>query len=395
MDKYKVLIADDEEIIRSGLKSLVETDEDFMVVAMAEDGEVALNLAREYKPDLILADINMPFMNGLDFVEELLKDLPGVTVVIVTGYDDFTYVRKALQLGAKDYILKPIMEEPFYELLNKMKRVIASKFESSKYIKWAKGQIEKNRLALIEKFMNEWIYTNPDEIEVREKMQYLGINLPENFMLTLISMKESVDSKLSEELLNFAAKNIAEEVIEPAILSFTSSKGVVAVLSADIDDEAINLISDKLKETFERILNVRAEIVWGRGESFYEMSEVFLNLESNLRERSEYSTIVKESVALIEREYMEKELSLQRASDYLHISPQYLSRLFKAETGETFGSFLADFRAKKAIILLKDQELKIYEIAERCGYATQHYFSNAFKKETGMSPMDYRAQICD
>ena len=197
MDKYKVLIADDEEIIRSGLKSLVETDEDFMVVAMAEDGEVALNLAREYKPDLILADINMPFMNGLDFVEELLKDLPGVTVVIVTGYDDFTYVRKALQLGAKDYILKPIMEEPFYELLNKMKRVIASKFESSKYIKWAKGQIEKNRLALIEKFMNEWIYTNPDEIEVREKMQYLGINLPESFMLTLISMKESFDSKLS------------------------------------------------------------------------------------------------------------------------------------------------------------------------------------------------------
>ena len=92
---------------------------------------------------------------------------------------------------------------------------------------------------------------------------------------------------------------------------------------------------------------------------------------------------------------MVKELSIQRASDYLHISPQYLSRLFKAETGETFGSFLADFRAKKAIILLKDQELKIYEIAERCGYATQHYFSNAFKKETGMSPMDYRAQIYD
>jgi two-component system response regulator YesN len=395
MDKYKVLIADDEEIIRSGLRSLVETDEDFMVVAMAEDGEVALNLAREYKPDLILADINMPFMNGLDFVEELLKDLPGVTVVIVTGYDDFTYVRKALQLGAKDYILKPIMEEPFYELLNKMKRVIASKFESGKYIKWAKGQIEKNRLALIDKFMNEWIYTNPDEIEVREKMQYLGINLPESFMLTLINMKESIDSKLSEELLNFAAKNIAEEVIESAILSFTSRKGVLAVLSADIEDDKIAELTDKLKETFERILNVRAEIAWERGRSFYEMSEVFLNLENSLRERTEYSTIVKESIALIEREYMEKELSLQSASDYLHISPQYLSRLFKAETGETFGSFLADFRAKKAIILLKDQELKIYEIAERCGYATQHYFSNAFKKETGMSPMDYRAQICN
>ncbi len=395
MDKYKVLIADDEEIIRSGLRSLVETDEDFMVVAMAEDGEVALNLAKEYKPDLILADINMPFMNGLDFVEELLKDLPGVTVVIVTGYDDFTYVRKALQLGAKDYILKPIMEEPFYELLNKMKRVIASKFESGKYIKWAKGQIEKNRLALIDKFMNEWIYTNPDEIEVREKMQYLGINIPESFMLTLINMKESVDSKLSEELLNFAAKNIAEEVIESAILSFTSRKGVLAVLSADIEDDKIAELTDKLKETFERILNVRAEIAWERGRSFYEMSEVFLNLENSLRERTEYSTIVKESIALIEREYMEKELSLQRASDYLHISPQYLSRLFKAETGETFGSFLADFRAKKAIILLKDQELKIYEIAERCGYATQHYFSNAFKKETGMSPMDYRAQICN
>ena len=110
---YEVMSADDEEIIRRGLAGFVRKDPDFHVAALAEDGEMALEMAQKQALDLVFVDINMPFMNGLSFVEKLLAFQPDVMVVIVTGYDDFHFVQQALRLGAADYLLKPVMEQPF------------------------------------------------------------------------------------------------------------------------------------------------------------------------------------------------------------------------------------------------------------------------------------------
>lgn len=119
---YEVMIADDEEIIRRGLAGFVRKDPDFHVAALAEDGEMALEMAQKQALDLVFVDINMPFMNGLSFVEKLLAFQPDVMVVIVTGYDDFQFVQQALRLGAADYLLKPVMEQPFYQLLERLKQ---------------------------------------------------------------------------------------------------------------------------------------------------------------------------------------------------------------------------------------------------------------------------------
>lgn len=106
---YKALIADDEEIIRSGLSRLLARDPDFEVAALAEDGEQALELAAERLPDLLLVDINMPFLNGLEFIERLEGVLRGAVIIVITGYDDFSYAQQALRLGVFDYLLKPVM----------------------------------------------------------------------------------------------------------------------------------------------------------------------------------------------------------------------------------------------------------------------------------------------
>ena len=87
---YKVLIADDEAIIRGGLARFVESDPEFRVVATAEDGRAALALAREHRPDLALVDINMPFINGIALTEQLVAMLPDIVIVIISGYDDFS-----------------------------------------------------------------------------------------------------------------------------------------------------------------------------------------------------------------------------------------------------------------------------------------------------------------
>lgn len=142
---YKALIADDEEIIRSGLSRLLARDPDFEVAALAEDGEQALELAAERLPDLLLVDINMPFLNGLEFIERLEGVLRGAVIIVITGYDDFSYAQQALRLGVFDYLLKPVMEDAFYDAVGRAKQQLQTNRRQVKYLDWARMQLEKNR----------------------------------------------------------------------------------------------------------------------------------------------------------------------------------------------------------------------------------------------------------
>jgi two-component system response regulator YesN len=116
----KVLIADDEPIIREGIRDSIEWDKIGMVVAAeAEDGEEALELALEYEIDILLADLNMPIMNGLTLIENIRNNLPECRVIVVSGYDEFRYAQAALRLQVDDYILKPIKPKNLTEVLEK------------------------------------------------------------------------------------------------------------------------------------------------------------------------------------------------------------------------------------------------------------------------------------
>lgn len=111
---FRVVIADDEETIRSGLKKLIESyDLNLTVVAVAKDGEEALQFINKYRPEIILMDINMPFMNGLEAIEEITKVDSEAKIIIISGYDQFNYAQKALELGVYSYVLKPIQFREF------------------------------------------------------------------------------------------------------------------------------------------------------------------------------------------------------------------------------------------------------------------------------------------
>ena len=170
---FKVLIADDEYIIRRGIRSFLEQYEEFQVTAEAEDGEMALELARQEEIDVYLVDINMPFVNGLQFIEQLREIHPKALVVVITGYDRFEYAREALRLGTFEYLLKPIMEEPFDEMIQKVKaRLLADKSED-KYLKWAKKMLEKNRKYLSSEFLKGILAGKFTKEEIEERCSYL------------------------------------------------------------------------------------------------------------------------------------------------------------------------------------------------------------------------------
>lgn len=117
---FRVVIADDEETIRSGLKKLIESyNLNLTVSGVAKDGEEALQLIKKYQPEIILMDINMPFINGLEVIEEIKKLDTEAKIIIISGYDQFNYAQKALELGVYSYLLKPIQFREFKSVIVK------------------------------------------------------------------------------------------------------------------------------------------------------------------------------------------------------------------------------------------------------------------------------------
>ena len=106
MDKIRVLIADDHTMVRQGIKQILELENDMTVIAQAPNGEEAIKLAKECNPDVILMDINMPGMNGLQAIKEIKEDNIPSKVIVLTIHDDREYLFKTIQMGAEGYVLK-------------------------------------------------------------------------------------------------------------------------------------------------------------------------------------------------------------------------------------------------------------------------------------------------
>lgn len=130
---YKLLIVDDEPFIRRGIKSLVDYDKlNIKKVLEASNGEEALDIYRKEKPDIILADINMPRMNGLVFAEKVKADNKEVLIAFITGYDYFDYAVAALKTGVDDYILKPVSRRDIEGVLRKFTSILEERNRDKK-----------------------------------------------------------------------------------------------------------------------------------------------------------------------------------------------------------------------------------------------------------------------
>ena len=116
----KVMIVDDNKLIRQSIIMTINWNSiGCDVVCEAANGSEAISLTKEYLPDLIITDIRMPEINGLEFTEKVKEYLPWVKVIIITGYDEFKYAQRAIKLGAFDLILKPINNEELYAVIIK------------------------------------------------------------------------------------------------------------------------------------------------------------------------------------------------------------------------------------------------------------------------------------
>lgn len=130
MDFYKVMLVDDEAEAREAIARCINWEEiGFQVVCEAENGQDALEKAENYQPDVILTDIQMPFMDGLTFSKKVKELLPDVKIIIFSGYDDFEYAQEAIRVEAEEYILKPINSDELIKVFERIKKRMNDDFD--------------------------------------------------------------------------------------------------------------------------------------------------------------------------------------------------------------------------------------------------------------------------
>lgn len=400
--KYRALVADDEPMIRRGIISFLRAYEDFEVVAEAEDGEMALEKAKTTVIDVFFVDINMPFLNGLDFIKELKKLYPQALVVIITGYDLFDYARKAVGLGVFDYIVKPLMEDVFDDLICRIRVALSDRSSEEmekKYLEWARDKMNESRELLVSELMKKIIDGRLSADEIAQECDYLKLQIPMEYTLILVRIdtkpSEELDSSWNDDLLYFVSENIALELF--AALSLESKcRDESGNLVLIIEKTPAPVLEEKIaeyKKCISKIIPVKSAVEAISGNKPETIAGAYQEALAKNSENTGMSSMMKSVIDLIAKNYSREDFSLQEAADTIGLSVAYLSRIFRKEAGCTFVDYLTNLRMRKASILLQDDSVKIYEVAEKVGYSSQQYFSLVFKKKLGVNPIDYKQSI--
>lgn len=395
---WKVLIADDEPKIRQGLKSTLENfDLPLTVCAEAKNGLEALEKTKELKPDILLVDICMPKLSGISFLEEIKKLKFDGRMIVISGFNEFSYAKQAIRLGVSFYLLKPIAEEELKDALEETIRELEKSHKSRKFMELMRQQIQQNRNYLRDIFFNDWVDGKLSDGEWQEQMEFLGISIPETLVLVLVYVQSGYEGKITnnvtEELYRMTLEKGLRDMIEeysPIHVFMNRYQDVLAILGGY--REEMEKFQYRLKEEMEKLTGGKC---WVQIRSCLrrEIAGEYEKMRIRAQKLMECRPIVAEARRYIYEHYGQRELDLTQVADAIGCNPSYLSRVMKQELGISFKDFLTMLRISEAIHLMRNPELSLNQIAEKVGYSNQHYFSAAFKNCQGVSPSEFRRNL--
>lgn len=395
---FKVLIADDEPKIRKGIRRILDWQGiGFEIAAEAEDGEIALQKALELSPDLLLVDICMPFVNGLEFINQLKSSFSQAVIIIISGHDEFEYAQAALKLGVFDYLLKPVEKDALLKSVLKAKEQIIAAKNKSIAEEFTMKQLKKSSQYLKEMFLQDLISGQVLQENLSKQFKYFGMSYTENMGMLAIKLADKsigvIEREWDMDLLMYAIQNIAGEAMAgfKGLTTFKDSKNQVIIISDTTPITKWSGMGMKVEKCISAYLQreVITELhLLGKDKS--SIYNVYEELCRQLLEKSQKTPVVMRIQKYIDRHYVNPELSLTEIAEEVGISQTYLTRLLKQELGMPFIDYLTQVRMKKALLFMQDPHIKVYEVAEKTGYASQHYFSNVFKKTFNLSPLEYK-----
>ena len=261
----KIFLAEDEVVIRETIKKMIPWEElGFELVGEAADGEMALPLLLRQKPDLLITDIKMPFMDGLTLARLAKKELPNLKIVILSGYDDFNYAKRAISIGVEDYLLKPITKKALIERLSEIRsRYEDEKTQKEYYEKFLREMqaYEKNSSR---DFFEALVRGSMDTMEVYKKAEKIGLDIvAEAYNILIFTMNCEEDfSGQKEEYSEWEAESLL--LLEgffagnPSATLFRSNVFSYGVLIKG-QKEKIEEETRKCVEEIQKILNRKTE----------------------------------------------------------------------------------------------------------------------------------------
>ncbi|MGO9309285.1 MAG: response regulator [Spirochaetia bacterium] len=396
---WKVLIADDEPKIRRGLRATIERIRPEMkVVAEAEDGERALALAQKEKPDILMIDVRMPFLNGLELIEKINGVLSDCIIIVVSGHDEFEYAQRALHLKVFEYVLKPVPQDVLANVLARAEESLTEARRQRKYTAWAQEQLDRNLPLLREQFFRDWVRARLSPLEIAEQARFLGMELTGRLAMAVFHVVERTIATAQPEererrLALYAVCSVVEESFgefAPRWV-FLDDRDDIVVLAhsgggADWVKAAAGIEARVVPSLCQALLVAPAAVE----EAHQGVPEAYEALSAEVSAKGSHRGLVVTAQRYIDAHFGEPTLSLEEVAASAQISPGYFSRLLKLETGFSFVDYLTRVRITRAVQIMNDPAVKVYEVAEAVGYQSQHYFSRAFKRVFGRPPVEYR-----
>jgi two-component system response regulator YesN len=529
---FKLLIADDEPGSREWLaQEIAWEDYDICIVGPAMDGVEAWQLIQEEKPEIILIDIRMPGMDGIDLAKLVMMHYPHSRILVISGYDEFSYAKSCLEIGVSGYILKPSPREEILAAVLKECQILVQRRANDEAQTQMRIQLEASQPMLREQFLRELFQGELEEIDLRERLGFLQLPLkPEQSVVAMVCKVEDLAglylnyNEKDRQLIWLSIYHLVSTALAKAGLATRLERGLVGGLifgnppgddlskiadglARDILDEArlqlpcalqigIGGVAPSLIEAVRSIeqakqalrlqssLGVetiathsakemqvptllprdeeRLSVCLETGQAPEPIHLILQQLFSVSRELSEQDPWLRETgwiltgalvriaqraglkvhEALKEDEYallmqggpagppeyliewwesrfdqlghairkmthtslrgcirqvkeyidnhLAETISLSQVARSVFLSPQYLSRLFREQTNESFSDYVTRRKMEVARSLLESGEKKIYEVAIAVGYTDPSYFGRVFRQYYNVTPMDYK-----
>lgn len=544
----EILLIDDESYVTGSLEKTIPWIEiGVKSVYQAASAFEALELLEENSIDIVVTDIGMPEMNGLELIQEIGQRWPHIKCVLLTGHSDFQYAKKAVQLQAFDYILKPVNDDEFVQTILGAIEALKDEWEQTEKYQQLLYDRKSDFSVLRANFMVDLVLGRQlSHKTIREKLQQyeipLAIERPTVMMLVQLGKQFSHLDYSSAALMEFAVGNIAEEsfadhfhvwhckapheyllimvqskhpsaseneyslegrkmrkqkladatkVLQSNVSNFL--KGEISIVVTDwfefpndipgayrsglgrmfmianeeqhsihyleeseskdnafvksieglykpptiitlLESKRWDAVAQKIKDVFIDLRSTRYSrehlyemylaltnafmyIAHRQGQYVSQIDElgidfildqtVVLSLdrleewsmsvlgklqsELSVKEESTKSFIVKQVQEMVITN-LSQDTTVKTIADRVFLHPVYLSKVFKAETGESLSEWIIGMKMERALYLLKNTNKKIYEITSELGYQNPQYFSKTFKKYYGMTPQEFREQ---
>lgn len=245
----KVMIVDDEILIRENIRHCVDwTKEGFIYCGDASDGEVALPLIEEYMPDILITDIKMPFMDGLELTSIVRKQMPEIKVIVMSGHDEFRYAQNAIRLGVEDYCLKPVSPSELIELLQKVSKKIDEE-----------QQRKKNQSITREKLFSDLCGGLISTSEAIESAKELSLSLSARFYAVLTFDIRGINNDPQSPSVMIAILHMlaSENSSDIDTLSYARSRTkIVCILKGNSAEQLIEL-QNNLSEHIQSIAKMK------------------------------------------------------------------------------------------------------------------------------------------